>query len=148
MLFEAEEGLSELDGLAVLRADLGDDTGGLGLDFIHDFHGLNDADDGVGSDLLANGDEWRGVGRRGGVEGADHGGFDFGSAWGGGCRCGSGGWRGRGWKGLGGGIDHRGREGLADADLAGGLGGFEGDFETFAFHFEDGDAVLLHEVDE
>jgi hypothetical protein len=36
----------------------------------------------------------------------------------------------------------------AGADRVGdrGLRGFEGDFKSLPFHFEDGDAVLLHEV--
>src|SRR4026207_408073 len=40
-----EERLAELDGLAVLDHDLGDATGHLGLDLVHQLHRLDDADD-------------------------------------------------------------------------------------------------------
>ena len=46
------------------------------------------------------------------------------------------------------GFGKRCAHGLRKADLAGGFGGLEGNFKAFAFHFENGNAVFLHEVDE
>src|SRR6476620_5754821 len=39
-----EQGLAVLDRLAVLDQDLGDRAGHVGLDLVHDLHGLDDAD--------------------------------------------------------------------------------------------------------
>ena len=51
-LAQPEESLSVLDGLAIFCGDFGDDSAGLGLDFVHDLHRLDDADDGVLGNLL------------------------------------------------------------------------------------------------
>ena len=54
-----EHGLG-LDRLAVLDADLAHDTGELGLDLVHDLHGLDDAERVAHGDSLADLDEiWR-----------------------------------------------------------------------------------------
>src|SRR5260370_8096463 len=44
MGIDSEEDLSEFHGLSVLREDLPDHALHLGLDFVHDFHRLDDAD--------------------------------------------------------------------------------------------------------
>ena len=49
-----EERLPEFDGLGVVDQDLGDDTAGLRLDLVHHLHGLDNADDRVGTDLGAH----------------------------------------------------------------------------------------------
>src|SRR5437899_652420 len=42
--FDDEQRLAELHRLAVLAQDLADRAGGVGLDLVHDLHGLDDAD--------------------------------------------------------------------------------------------------------
>jgi hypothetical protein len=44
---EFKEGLAVLDGLAIFDKDAGDGAAHLGLDLVHDLHGLDDADGGV-----------------------------------------------------------------------------------------------------
>src|SRR5690242_14887129 len=44
MRIHPEKGLSELDGLRVLRRQLPNDAGDLGLDLVHDLHRFDDAD--------------------------------------------------------------------------------------------------------
>ena len=58
-LTNLEKGLAKLNGLAVLRHDLGDYPADLGLDFVHHLHGLDDADDGIFIHLLPDIDERR-----------------------------------------------------------------------------------------
>ena len=72
-----EEGLAELDRLAVFRHHLGDHAPHLGLDFVHHFHRLDDANDGVLVDFLADLGERRRLRRRGAIECADHRRGDF-----------------------------------------------------------------------
>lgn len=74
--FDHEECLSELDGVAVFHADLGDRAGLLCFDLVEDFHGFDEADDGVIADGVSDIGEDRGVGVWFGVVGADHWGFD------------------------------------------------------------------------
>src|SRR5471030_1559716 len=54
-LFDFEEALAVFNGLAIFDENLEDSAFGLGLNLIHDFHGLDDADhavfDGFGSDV-------------------------------------------------------------------------------------------------
>ena len=148
-LFQPEERLPELDRLSVFRADFGDGSRGLGLDLVHHFHRLDDANHGIGRDLLADGNERGGVRRGRPVKRADHRGFDFDSALrgrrgvgrsGGRCcrsRCPSGSRR-------------RHRSGRCarchEMDGPARFASLERDFETFPFHFENGEAVFLHEV--
>src|SRR5918994_4950895 len=47
---DPEEDLAELDGLRVLHTYLADHTSDFGLDLIHDFHRLDDADGLAGGD--------------------------------------------------------------------------------------------------
>lgn len=56
-LLEAEEGLSKLHGFAILGTNFRDDTRDLGLDLVHDFHGFDNADNGIRRHLLANREE-------------------------------------------------------------------------------------------
>ena len=51
-LAQPEESLSILDGLAIFCGDLGDDSAGLGLDFVHDLHCFDDADNGILGNFL------------------------------------------------------------------------------------------------
>ena len=93
---DAEENVSELDGISVFCDKGADGAGFLGFDFIHDLHGLDDAnglaDGNGGTDF----DEVRGI--RGGlaVEGANHGRCDFRAFGGGLCSGRGGGWGCRG----------------------------------------------------
>src|SRR5262245_58878687 len=66
----ADELLAVLDVLAVLDEDLGDLAVGLGLDLVHELHGLDDADDLALAHGRAHVDEGGGLGRRRAVEGA------------------------------------------------------------------------------
>ena len=54
-----EQGLAKLNRLAVIRKNLGDNPADLGLDLVHDLHGLNNTDDGIrahlGSDFHISG---------------------------------------------------------------------------------------------
>lgn len=60
---KTEQYLAELDGLAVVNANLDDFRINLGLDFVHDLHGLDDAEDGLLVELIADLDEDGAVGR-------------------------------------------------------------------------------------
>src|SRR5689334_15275114 len=62
---DAEQGLAELDRLAVLDQDLGDRARDAGRDLGEDLHRLDDADGGVGPDGRTDRDEGRGVGGAG-----------------------------------------------------------------------------------
>src|SRR5262245_52629092 len=52
-LLDGEEGLAELDGLAVLREHRDDLAGALALDLVHHLHGLDDAEHLPDPDFLA-----------------------------------------------------------------------------------------------
>ena len=56
-LLEAEEGLSKLHRLAIFGTDFRNDTRDLGLDLVHDFHGFDNADNGIRRHLLADREE-------------------------------------------------------------------------------------------
>jgi hypothetical protein len=56
-LLEAEEGLSKLNGLAIFGTDFRNDTRDLGLHLVHDFHGFDNADNGIRRHLLADREE-------------------------------------------------------------------------------------------
>src|SRR5213083_3716762 len=77
MRIHPEKGLSELDGLRVLRRHLPNDAADLGLDFVHDLHRFDDADHLPDVDPASHLHVWLGarLGRL--IEGADHGGFDL-----------------------------------------------------------------------
>ena len=136
-LLDDEQGLAVLDRLAVLDQDLDDGAGELGLDLVHQLHGLDDAEGVTGLDGAADRDEGLGTGVGGPVERADHRRLDglatAGSRWLGGC-CGGGSLRGRHGGGgrLGGGLRRqvhdlgdRSRRSLDDAHAAFGFGDFE-----------------------
>src|SRR5690348_3143767 len=59
---DAEQGLVELDRLAVLDEDLGDGAGDAGRDVGEDLHRLDDADGRIRPDGRTDRDERRGVG--------------------------------------------------------------------------------------
>src|SRR2546427_277775 len=63
-----EEELSELDGLRVLHQDLPHHARDFGLDFVHDLHRFDDADDLAGRDPSPGLDVGLGTGLRGRVE--------------------------------------------------------------------------------
>src|SRR5271168_260851 len=69
--------LAVLDDLAVRGEDFHDLALPLGLDLVHDLHGLDDAEDGVFLDLVAHLDEVGRVGAGRAVEGPDHGRLDL-----------------------------------------------------------------------
>src|SRR5262245_24280760 len=71
-LLDREEGLAELDRLAVLGKHRDDLAGALALDLVHHLHRLDDAEHLADADLLAHFDERLRAGRRRGIEGADH----------------------------------------------------------------------------
>src|SRR3954452_6052794 len=71
-LFHPEQNLAKLHRLAVFRDDLGDGALGFRFDFVHDFHRLDDADDGFFGDFLSDIDEWSRLGRSGPVKSAYH----------------------------------------------------------------------------
>ena len=68
--------LAEFDGLAVGDEAFDDFAGGVGLDFVHQLHGFDNADDLAFFDVIAGGDEGRGTGRRRAVIGSDDRRFD------------------------------------------------------------------------
>src|ERR1700689_3416713 len=68
---DAKEGFSVFDCLAVLHEFTLDDTGDIGLDFVHELHRFDDAEHFAGRDMLADAYERGGVGRGGFVESAD-----------------------------------------------------------------------------
>src|SRR5690348_3402423 len=72
MLFDDEQRLAELHGLAVLHHDGGDAAGAIALDLIHHLHRFDDAQHLAFLDLIAHGDEGFGGRRSGRVEGAHH----------------------------------------------------------------------------
>ena len=51
--FDSEERLAILDGLTVLNIYLDDFARGLGLDFVHQLHGFDDADHRIGLNMAA-----------------------------------------------------------------------------------------------
>ena len=69
--------MAELDRLAVLDEHLDDLAGALRLDLVHHLHRLDDADDALVADALPHSGEGVRLGRRRGVEGADHRGGDL-----------------------------------------------------------------------
>src|SRR3989304_1298577 len=66
---DQEQGLTELDGLAVLHQHLGEAPRQLGLDLVHQLHRLDDAKDMAFLDQVPLADEGRGVGAGRPVEG-------------------------------------------------------------------------------
>ena len=56
-LLEAEERLTKLHGLAIFGTDFRNDTRDLSLDLVHDFHGFDNADNGIWRHLLADREE-------------------------------------------------------------------------------------------
>src|SRR5882724_4112984 len=72
-----EEELSELDGLGVLHEHLPHHARDLGLDFIHDLHSFDDADDLARRDPAPRLDVRLGAGLRGRVVRPDHGRLDL-----------------------------------------------------------------------
>ena len=73
LLAQTEQGLSVLHRFSVFSEDFNHHARGFRLNFVHHLHCLNDADDGVWSDLLSNGHERGCVRRRSRIKGADHG---------------------------------------------------------------------------
>src|SRR5262245_13747376 len=71
-LLDGEEGLAELDRLAVLGEHRDHLPGALALDLVHHLHRLDDAEHLADADLLAHLDESLRPGRRRGIERADH----------------------------------------------------------------------------
>src|SRR5689334_4703089 len=71
-LFDDEQGLAELDGLAVLAQDARDGAGFVGLDLVHDLHRLDDADRFAFLDGVADLDKRLRARAGGAVERADH----------------------------------------------------------------------------
>src|SRR5581483_11372778 len=72
-LFDYEEGLAELDRIAVAGHDRGDPAGAIGFDLVHHLHGLDDAEHLSDLHFISDLDEGLGTGRGAGIEGADHG---------------------------------------------------------------------------
>src|SRR6218665_256469 len=72
-LFDDEQRLTVLDGLAVLAQDLRDRAGLVGLDLVEDLHGLDDADRLPFLDRAADLPHGLGPGAGRAVEGAHHG---------------------------------------------------------------------------
>ena len=70
--FDEVQGGAELDGIAIGDEDFFDCAFDFAFDFVHDFHCFDDADNGVGVDVIADFDEGFSVGARGGIETADH----------------------------------------------------------------------------
>src|SRR5918998_3318765 len=70
---DAEQRLPELHGLAVLHQHLGDPSGHLGLDLVHELHGLHDAEHLALAHVGAHLDEGGLVRRGRAVEGAHEG---------------------------------------------------------------------------
>ena len=71
LLLDQGHRLAELDRLAVLDEDVPHDAAHLGLDLVHDLHGLDDAEHLFRADLVADVDEGVGIGLGRAVEGAD-----------------------------------------------------------------------------
>src|SRR5262249_38283626 len=116
-----------------------DDAGFFGLDFVEDLHGFDEADGGVGGDLLADFDEAGAVGVGGEVAGADHWGVDGGA--GGGRRCGSGG----GGGGRGGRLGGGARGVLSHGRLADDSASADGDGFFAVPDLDFGEVVLGHQ---
>ena len=57
LLLDSEKRLAVFDGLAILDIDLDDFTGRLRLNFVHQLHRLDDADDRVRFDVAADAHE-------------------------------------------------------------------------------------------
>ena len=74
----AEEWFTEFNRFSAFGKDFGDGAGEFGFDFVHDLHGLDDADDRFGVDDRADIDVGGGIGGWGGIKGADHGGVNGG----------------------------------------------------------------------
>src|SRR6058998_2840891 len=72
-----EDRLAEFDRFSVIDEDFSDHSANLCFDFVHHFHGLDDANDRVGSDLGPNLDVVGRFRRRSAIQGPDHGGFDL-----------------------------------------------------------------------
>src|SRR4051794_36577572 len=70
-LLDAEQLLTELDALSVLRVDLDDGAADLGLDLVHQLHRFDDAERLPGADDGADVDEGRRVRRGRAIERAD-----------------------------------------------------------------------------
>ncbi|MPM38347.1 hypothetical protein SDC9_84976 [bioreactor metagenome] len=70
-LFDHKKRLAEFDRAAVFHQDVLDDAGFFGLDFIHDFHGFDDAHYRVRRDFVADLDERRRFRRAGAINRSD-----------------------------------------------------------------------------
>src|ERR1700694_2608467 len=71
-----DEGLAVFDRLTVLDENRLDHTRLVGLDFVHEFHGFNNAQRIAHRDGVADLHEWTGTGRGRPIKGADHRRFD------------------------------------------------------------------------
>jgi hypothetical protein len=149
--FDAEEGVAILHGSAIFRDDATDGSGALGLDFVHDFHCLDDAEGLADGNGAADFHEVRGVGCGFRVEGADHGGGDFhaigdgsgsrsrgagGGCWGGGAL------RGVGGRATGGECGHEAAEIVKIRAF------FQFQVKVLFGEVEVGEPVLIHEFDD
>src|SRR5437899_9865137 len=73
LLLDSEEGLSVLDGLAVLDVNLDDFARSFGLNLVHQLHRFDNANDRVGLDFAADAHKTFGCRRGRAKEGADDG---------------------------------------------------------------------------
>src|SRR3981081_4673311 len=71
-LFDYEQGLTELNGVAIARHDGGHPAGLVGLDLVHHLHGFDDAQHLSHLDLVTDLDERLRTWRRCSIERADH----------------------------------------------------------------------------
>jgi hypothetical protein len=143
----AKEWFTEFDRFSAFGKDFGDGAGEFGFDFVHDLHGLDDADDRFGVDDRTNIDVGGGIGGWGGIKGADHGGVDGGEE--NGCGGGCGGGRNLWGLGLGDGVEGGGGWVGGGKDL-----GFpvrttaNTDFGAVFFVLELGEAIFAHQIDD
>ena len=72
----AKEWFTEFDRFSAFGKDFGDGAGEFGFDFVHDLHGLDNANDRFGVDDCTDIDVGGGIGGGGGIKCADHGGVD------------------------------------------------------------------------
>ena len=141
----AEEWFTEFNRFSAFGKDFGDGAGEFGFDFVHDLHGLDDADDGFGVDDRTDIDVSGGIGGGGGIKGADHGGVDGGEENGGGW------WGGWGWGGLGLGDGLEGGGGWVGGgkDLGFAVGATANtDLGAVFFVLELGEAIFAHQIDD
>src|SRR5687768_12550657 len=153
---DREEGLAVLHGLPALVMDLHDLPRHLGLDLVHELHGLDDAQHLPDADAVSHAHEGRGVGIRRAVEGADDRALDHGEAGLGGRSRG----RRRRWRSLGrarsgggrGHLDRRGNGG--DHGQGSGMVGRAGtrladpQLHPLLLEFELGDLLLFEDLED